>query len=244
MKEHIPIRDYWEAEVPHMKRVDVWQAKAFELKLVCDHLVQRERDQIMNKLPEASTAMWTAGVARMLMAFSLENQIKALFFHRKDLHDQLFVKDGNLNREVIGTHDLLKLSGMVGLAPGQDMKEDLEFLSMCGTWISRYPFPLNENDLPLKRPSGTQDELLARSKAKLKRAAKKGEPPELDVWDRMYGGIGREYDTFLRLYSRFDLLIESVITKSQKEEVSPPTTEATKKPTVLQSILSLFGLGG
>ena len=81
-KQYEPTRDVWEFEAYLASDHKVWLSKAHDMRQSAELLVQydaevfekvfKEREQ--TRLPP----FWTAGPARMMMGFALENLFKAL----------------------------------------------------------------------------------------------------------------------------------------------------------------------
>ncbi len=207
MKKYLSNSEYWQSELHYMHDVEVWKAKAIELKLGADLFVQREQDALMDKLPKGSKAFFPANMARMLMAYALENLIKAHFFHDNEQRKKLFTIKGNL-KGAIQWHKLNRLVVLVGIELDDSEKDDLELLEMCSVWKGRYPFPINESKLPRKRrPMASREALFKRRIKEIDKAMEEGKPLRADLWDRTHTSIGTEYDTFNKL---FDLLCEQL----------------------------------
>lgn len=214
MSQYLSHREYWESELFHMHRVEVWKAKATELKCAVDLLVTQERQPPAEKVGQV--AFFSANIARMLMAYALENLIKAHFFHDDDRRNELFTKEGNL-KGAIQWHKLYKLIKLVGVAPTTEQKEDLELLTICSVWKGRYPFPINEGQLPrVRKPSASPIALLINSGRRLKRHIEKGEVLHSELWDRTHSGIGAEYDTFNELFDFLSHQLDEIEKKAAK----------------------------
>lgn len=205
-KQYEPTRDVWEFEAYLASDHKVWLSKAHDMRQSAELLVQydaevfekvfKEREQ--TRLPP----FWTAGPARMMMGFALENLFKALLLKNPEHLQKAFSKEGNLSWGKDG-HNLIKLSEEAGVEREKKQKRYLELWQMCATWAGRYPLPTNENQLPRQRMAlPTREALLKRSKKRFEKALETSDPfMGVELWDQLHTGVGGdEFSTFKEIY--------------------------------------------
>jgi hypothetical protein len=172
-KKYESNRDVWEFEAYMASDHKVWSSKAHDLRQSAELLVQYEAEVTKNifedKVQPRLPPFWTAGPARMMMGFALENLFKALLLKNPEHLSRAFSKEGNLSWGKDG-HNLIKLSEEAGYEWGTKEIRYLELWQMCATWAGRYPLPTNEHQLPKQR------------KALSTREALLGKRPRIDIY--------------------------------------------------------------
>ena len=199
-------RDVWEFEAYMASDHKVWSSKAHDMRQSAELLVQYDaevskklfKDKEQPRLPP----FWTAGPARMMMGFALENLFKALLLKTQEHLARTFSKEGNLSWGKDG-HNLIKLSEEAGFEWEAKEKRFLELWQMCATWAGRYPLPTNEHQLPKKRKAlPTREALLKRRKKEIAKAIQISDPfMGAELWDQLHTGLGNvEFSTFKEIY--------------------------------------------
>ncbi|MFK7848906.1 MAG: hypothetical protein AB8G77_26705 [Rhodothermales bacterium] len=199
-------RDVWEFEAYLASDHKVWRSKAHDMRQSAELLAQYDaevfekvfKDREQPRLPP----FWTAGPARMMMGFALENLFKALLLKNPEHLRNAFSKEGNLSWGKDG-HNLIKLSEEAGFNWGKKEQRYLELWQMCATWAGRYPLPSNENQLPRQRKGlPSREALLKRSQKRIKKAIETSDPfMGAELWDQLHTGLGGdEFSTSKEIY--------------------------------------------
>ena len=194
-------RDYWDSEAEFAKSADVWKVEAYQLWMSAKVIYDQQLSTMGNG-PHRYPAFWGWRVVRMLIAFSLENLIKAYLLQKKGKDSEWFAREGNLT--IKKGHDLVHLFQEAEYSVDGTEKHYLELFSICGLWAGRYPIAANEHSLPRKRASmSSSEELVQRSLEIHKKYKKDPRMKYGDFWDLLHIGIGNlEYECADRLFRR------------------------------------------
>ena len=214
-KPHKSNRDVWNIEAFVASDQKVWLCKAHDLRQSATLLFQYEEEVrvkiFIEKKPTRLPLFWTAGQARMLIGFSLENLLKAILLKNPDHLQKVFSKEGKLSWGNDG-HNLVKLSSEAGISWSDTQHRYLELWQMCSTWAGRYPIPTNENQLPRQRKEmPSRDAFKKRSIKRLKKAIDNNDPFKgAELWDQLHTGIGdEEFNAFVEMYDSCISVLES-----------------------------------
>ena len=193
-------RDYWDSEAEYAKRPDVWKVEAYQLWMSAKVLYDQQLS-VMSDGPHQYPAFWGWRVVRMLIAFSLENLVKAYLIQEMCKDSEWFAKEGNLTIKM--GHDLIYLFREAGYDIDEAEEHYLGLFSICGLWAGRYPIAKNEHSLPRKRASmSSSEELLQRSMEIHKKYSDDVRVKYGDYWDLLHAGIGNlEYECAERLFN-------------------------------------------
>lgn len=199
-------RDIWEFEAFLASDHKVWVSKAHDLRQSAELLVQYDAEVFEKVFTERKQprlpSFWTAGPARMMMGFALENLLKALLLRDPEHLRKAFSKEGKLSWKGDG-HDLIALSKEAGFEWGRKEEQYLELWQMCAKWAGRYPLPKNESQLPRQRKAlPSREALLKRSQKRIEKAIETSAPfIGIELWDQLHAGVSAdEYSTFKAIY--------------------------------------------
>ncbi len=107
MKEYYESpRDFWETEAELAKSSAAWKVEAFQLWMSAK-VIYDQQMATFGEGPYLYPAFWGWRVVRMLIAFSLENLIKAYLIQERGKDTEWFAKEGNLT--ITKGHDLVHL---------------------------------------------------------------------------------------------------------------------------------------
>ena len=192
----------------------VWSSKAHDMRQTAELLIQYDSEVFKkvfrDKEPARLPLFWTAGPARMLMGFSLENLIKAVILKNPDKLKDVFSKEGNISWGKHG-HDLITLSELAGMDWNKTQYRYLELWQICSTWAGRYPIPFNEHQLPKKRKGmPTREALVQRRKKEIEKELEQNDPFKgAELWDQLHTGINHmESSEFIKMYEYCTSLLE------------------------------------
>jgi len=194
MADHEKLRDVWNFEAEYCLEPKAWMHQAWNLRQACEALLLHDGDEndriFRQKVATRLPIFWSPNIERMLMGFSLENLFKALILMIPGNAEQAFSKEGNL-RWSVKSHDLVKLSKEAKFVLTMEEGSLLELLSTCSTWAGRYPLPMNENELPLRRkPVASRAMLIRRRQREFQKALAADLPIIIEAHDKLHSGIG------------------------------------------------------
>jgi len=208
------IRDEWDFKAQYSLDPKAWAHQAWNLRLASEALLLHdddERDRVFRQKTQPRLPIfWSSNIERMLMGFSIENLLKALILMVPEQAEQAFSKDGNL-RWSVKSHDLNKLSKEAGIDVAPEEAQLLDVLSTCSTWAGRYPLPMNENELPLRRKAAPDREtLIRRRRREIEKAMAEGKPVVIEKHDKLHTGIGHiDLNLYRKFFDRLELEIEN-----------------------------------
>jgi hypothetical protein len=169
-------RDYYQWKISSEK---VWRNQAVELISAANILepVLRERfksrssefDKSPNQVPTAPFPDGMLSVYRMLMAYALENLLKAKWvkLNIRGKRGQILAVE-ELPKE-LHQHDLVKLAKNIRLNLTGEDEELLHRLTLDSTWAGRYPVPTKFQDLRPRCHSSSEIRSIKRLVGRMKR---------------------------------------------------------------------------
>jgi hypothetical protein len=194
-KTYEPIRNVWDFEKYIASKPQVWINEAINLRNAAEVLFLYDKEVFQRIFEEKSStrlpAFFTARIERMLMGFSLENLIKAILLQTPTKIQEVFVEEGRLSWGKDG-HNLLRLFKEAKIEISNLEEKYLAVWQECAIWAGRYPLPVNESGLPLKRKGlPSREALLRRSTKRIKRAIAEGDQLlGAEINDLLHIGVG------------------------------------------------------
>ena len=169
-------RDYYQQKISSEK---IWRNQAAELicaaKVLEPVLLERfkirsnEFHQNPDRAPTAEFPHGMLNVYRMLMAYALENLLKAKWIKLNIRgKNRQILKIEQLPKEING-HDLVKLGKQVHLCFTDEDEELLHSLTLYSTWAGRYPVPKEFQNLRPRWHSSSEIQSIKRLIGKIKR---------------------------------------------------------------------------